>query len=421
MSMTEPKLLIEPPAVRRDRPLFAYVAAACGSRLGDAAWLVALGWTAVHLLSPAAAGLVVAIGTLPQAALMLVGGLAADRFDTRRVLVLGELGRAVVLVIGALAWTSDLPRAAVLVAVAASLGAIAGITTPSSATMLKQLVRTDDLPVPGGWLQVGGRLGQLSGAPLGAFVVVHSGLTSAMLINAATFTILALVIARVSPRFALPRSAESPTAALRDGFALLRRPGTVRSLALGVSSLNVFVAPIFVLGLPLRVSSAGWSPGWLGAAEAVFAVAAIGGSLAAIRWRPDRMAHAGFMTLIVQSVGLALTGVAWQPTLILGCALIGATAGIASVWISAAMLAAIPPSHLGRISSVTTLGDLLLIPIATPAFGFLAAHATLPVATLACGLGMGTLCLALGTRPAIRTLTLSAPEPSTTSPVVAPA
>ena len=57
------------------------------------------------------------------------------------------------------------------------------------------------------------------------------------------------------------------------------------------------------------------------------------------------------------------------------------------------------------MSSVTVLGDRALGPVALPAFGALAAGASLATATGLFGLAMGLLCLTLATRPAVSRLT----------------
>jgi hypothetical protein len=74
------------------------------------------------------------------------------------------------------------------------------------------------------------------------------------------------------------------------------------------------------------------------------------------------------------------------------------------VWLSAAFIRAIDPAHLGRVSSVTSLGDMTLVPLSVPALG-LVVHATdILTATLVFGLSMSALCLWFATRRAIRTL-----------------
>src|SRR5215213_4098394 len=86
-----------PPPVRRDPMVLAWLAAVGVSWFGDYAWNVALAWTAAHTLSPVTAGVVLGAEMLPQALLVLLGGVLADRYDPRRLLVAGELGQALVV------------------------------------------------------------------------------------------------------------------------------------------------------------------------------------------------------------------------------------------------------------------------------------------------------------------------------------
>ena len=73
--------------------------------------------------------------------------------------------------------------------------------------------------------------------------------------------------------------------------------------------------------------------------------------------------------LVVQGLAIAAVGIGWRPTLVVAMAVLGFTAGAASVWLSAAFIRAIDPSHLGRVSSVTSLGDMTLMPLSVPALG----------------------------------------------------
>jgi MFS transporter, DHA3 family, macrolide efflux protein len=90
--------------------------------------------------------------------------------------------------------------------------------------------------------------------------------------------------------------------------------------------------------------------------------------------------------------------------LVLSMAVLGFTAGAASVWLSAAFIRAIESSHLGRVGSVTSLGDMTLMPLSVPALGAVVRATSVLVATLAFGLAMSLLCLWFATRRAIRDL-----------------
>src|SRR4051812_26977586 len=129
-----------PPPVRRDPMVLAWLAAVGVSWFGDYAWTVALAWTAAHTLSPVLAGVVLGVGLLPQALLVLLGGVLADRVDPRRMLVAGQVGQAGVLLLAALAWSSGLQGASVLLTIAICFGIASGFTLPAGATFIRQIV-----------------------------------------------------------------------------------------------------------------------------------------------------------------------------------------------------------------------------------------------------------------------------------------
>jgi len=404
----EPVLLgPAPPPVTRDRMVMVWVAATTVSWFGDAMWTVALAWTAAHTLSPVLAGLVLGLETLPQAALVLLGGVVADRFDTRRVLVTGQVGQALVMLLGALAWAGGLRGAPTLICIAVAFGITSGLTLPAGMTLARQLVRARDLGTVSGWNQIANRTARLLGAPVGGILVAWRGPAAAMLLNATSFLVVAAALTLVvRARYRLPRSTGEPwLRSLADGLAYLRRTPAARLLVLGLTGLNVFVTPVVVLGVALRVSHSGWGSVWVGVAEGALAGAAIVGSLVAIRRPPRRPARAAFAVLVLQGGAIAAVAVDARAVLVPAMAVIGLTAGLASVWLSGVFQRTIAASHLGRVSSVTVLGDRALVPVALPAFGALAAGASLAAATGLFGLAMGLLCLTLATRPAVSRLT----------------
>jgi DHA3 family macrolide efflux protein-like MFS transporter len=344
---------------------------------------------------------------LPRAALVLVGGVIADRWDPRRVLVAGQVARAVALVLGAVTWRAGYDGAPTLFAIALCFGIASGLTIPAGAALIRQLVATDDLDTVMGWNQISSRVTRLVGAPVGGLVVAWGGPVAAMLLDALTFTVIAVVLmAVVRPRFALPRAEHARWRdSFTDGIGYLRRTPTARLFVVGLTALNVFVTPVTALGLALRVEGSGWGPHWLGVADGALAAGAILGSLVGIRWQPTHAARTAFWTLVVQGLGLAAVGLPTRPGVVLGMAVVGLTAGMASVWLSASFLKAVDPAYTGRVSSVTSLGDMTLMPLSIPLLGALAASAGVLPATVVFGVAMSLLCLWFATRRPIAELT----------------
>jgi MFS transporter, DHA3 family, macrolide efflux protein len=395
-----------PPRVTRDAMVLTWLVAVGLSWFGDYAWNVALAWTAAHTLRPVLAGVVLGAEMLPQAALILVGGVLADRYDPRRLLVAGQIGQAGVLVLGGIAWSAGIRGAPVLLAIALCFGVAAGLTIPAGATLVRQLIAGDDLGTVQGWNQISSRAMRLLGAPAGGILVAWGGIVLVMLLDAATFLAIAVVLGLVvRPRFRLPRAVHDRWRdSFTDGMAYLRDHDTALLFVVGLTALNVFVTPVAGLGVALRVNGSGWGPHWLGIADACLAAGAIVGSLAGIRWRPAYAASTAFRILVLQGFAIAAVGLGSRPTLVAAMAVLGFTAGAASVWLSATFIRVIDPSHLGRVSSVTSLGDMILMPLSVPAFGAVAGHAGVLPATAVFGISMSALCLWFATRKRLRHL-----------------
>ena len=407
-TQTQPELIgVAPPPVRRDWMVITWLVGVAISAFGDAVWIVALAWTAAHTLSPALAGVVIGIEMFPQAVLILIGGVIADRWDPRKVLIAGQVARAAVLVVGALAWQAGYDGAPTLLLIALSFGVAAGLTIPSGMALIRQVVNPDDFGTVMGWNQVSGRVMRLLGAPTGGILVAWGGPAAAMWVDAATFAVIALVLGLVvKVRYRLPRAEHARWRdSFSDGMGYLRRSPTARIFVTGLTALNVFVSPVVALGLALRVDGSAWGPHWLGIADGGLAAGAIVGSLAAIRWQPTYAARNGFLVLVVQGFGLAVVGVPFIPIVLAGMFTVGVTAGLASVWLSGAFLKAVDPAYTGRVSSVTALGDMILMPLSMPLLGALAGWTSVLAATMVFGLSMSVLCLWFGTRRAIATLT----------------
>src|SRR4051794_34404277 len=162
---TPPELLgAAPPPVRRDPMVLVWISSVGLSWFGDYAWNVALAWTAAHTLPPVLAGAVLGAEMLPQALLVLVGGVLADRYDPRRMLVAGQLGQAAVLMLGAIAWSTRISGAPVLLGMAIAFGVASGLTMPSGMTLVRQIVAGEDLGTVLGWDPISDRAMRLLGA-----------------------------------------------------------------------------------------------------------------------------------------------------------------------------------------------------------------------------------------------------------------
>ncbi|MDY0982624.1 MFS transporter [Microbacterium sp. CFBP9023] len=408
MTAADPVQLVEPPAFRRDHRVHAWILVKALSDAGDALWTIALAWTAVQTASPAVAGLIVAAGTLPRAVVLLFGGMIADRADARRVMMLFNAARVGVLVTVALWVLSAPPTVGVLLLAAIAFGVCDAFYEPSAGTVARQLVRAADLPSYGALSQTASRLGTMAGAAVGGVIVASAGLVGSAAVNAVTFTVvIAFIAIWLRPRFLLARADRQ--SALRDiagGFAHLGAHPTTRTLVIALSGLNLAVGPAVGIGLALRAHDEGWGAPAVGLFEALLGLGAAIGAVSVARWRPRREARAGFRALMLQ--GMAIVALGWGPAWSVGVAafVIGATAGYASVLLSATFSATVDTAYLGRMSSITRLGDDCLMPLAMAAFGLLASTTALWVPFALFGGAMTASMVAPLANPAFRSMSL---------------
>ncbi|MDD9349194.1 MFS transporter [Mumia sp.] len=367
------------PPFARDRMVHGWFVVKGVSDAGDAAWIIALAWTAVQLASPAVAGLVVAAGTLPRAAALLVGGAVADRFDVRRILTVTTAARVLVL-LGTIAVAVLAGESIALLAVAAiGFGLCDAIFEPAAVTLGRHLVREDDLSAYGGASQTSARLGAMTGAAIGGGLVAFGGLTVSAALNAITYLgVLGYLAVALRLRFPMPRMDPAPVLrAIGEGFGHLRTTRTTRTLVITLSGLNLAVGPALGLGLALRVRDAEWGAGTLGVLQALVACGALVGGAVMIRWQPHRPAPLAFTLLVVQGLAIVLLA---TPTVLVtatSCVIIGLTAGAASALLYAVFVRSVAPQFLGRLGSIQRLGDDCLMPAAMATFGAVAGGVSL--------------------------------------------
>ncbi|MFG1908563.1 MFS transporter [Kribbella sp. NPDC048928] len=363
----------ELPPLSRDRRVQAWILSGALSEAGDVAWYVGLAWSAAQIASPAGAGLVMGIGALPRALFLLFGGALADRLDARRTMIVANFGRIVVLVAAALVVASRGVSLPLLLTVAVLFGAVDALYNPAAGTLPRRLVRSDDLVSLAAGRQLANRLAVFAGAPLGGLLVAHGGLGTVMIADAISFGAIALALALVvRPRF--PRPAPSGHSIRRDlvaGFGYLRRDRVARTLVIAFFGLNLCVGPVLAVGLVQRTHLDGWGSAALGWFQACSGICAAVGAITAMRWKPRRPARTGLLALILQAAGCVMVGSVPRLAVFVAMGMIGFTAGLASAYLSGAFQQTIEPAYLGRTSSIVSLSDEALMPVAMTAFGAL--------------------------------------------------
>jgi MFS family permease len=170
------------------------------SMLGSQFSLVALPWLVLQLTGdPLALGIVLALGGIPRAAFILLGGAIADRFSPRTILVLCDWINFVLSALLALLVFTGLMQVWMLYVFSLITGLLAGFVMPAASSVLPVLVPENDLQAANsismGTQQLTAFAGPaLAGLIIGAYSKSVEGVAVAFTVDAITFAICAIML-----------------------------------------------------------------------------------------------------------------------------------------------------------------------------------------------------------------------------------
>jgi MFS family permease len=369
-----------------NRPLVRLLGGEFISSIGDWLYLVAL-LVVVYQESadPVLLGVVGAARVLPYVLLSIPAGIVADRFDRRMILLVTDVARGVIMLAlaGLVAFDGPLWAIVGLAVLATCFSCFFG---PTIGAYLPSLVRDErELgPANSAWSTLD-NLAFVIGPAVGGLLIAFSGLAWAFLINAISFSFVAIVLWRLPSTRATPEREPSTVAAAPDGAAKPRRFDAIRPHALPLAGLVVIDAAAgFVFG-GLGVLTVILAVDQLGAGEAgtgyLNAAVGVGGIIGALGSGAFVVRPGLRIPLVIGSIGLAVGVAALGLTKSLGLAL-------------AAMAVASAGSLLTEVVSTTIFQRIIPDSIRGRALGAIATISTLAYAA-------GSLVLPIGADPRV--------------------
>ena len=329
--------------------------AVSASELGDSLHYIALMWFAFDV---GGAGGVIAVrlaDSIPAFLFGLHGGLAADRFSRKRLMISSDLVRAIVLVPVAIAGlTGDLPLWGLVVA-SFVLESATSFFAPAYGAMIPTLVDRANVQRANALVQSTTQALSIGGWALAAAFLTFMPVSVFFGVNAASFFVSAALLARVRHGGEHDRHGEAPR--LRAGLAALRpRP----MLAAGVVALGVAVtitAGTWIGGVPklvrdtLHHGAGGFSLLMVG-----YAAGSIVSGLLLARLPIRHKARASLLAWAMYLPGYGLIALAGSLPLAIAGAFFAATGQSTSVvLINSAAQEEVPDHVLGRVLGVISL------------------------------------------------------------------
>lgn len=358
------------------------------SRLGDQFYFVALPWLVLRISDTAHAAASLALVSGVSAAMLglftLTGGVLADRYGPRALMLGSDVARLItVSVLAALALLST-PPLWVLILLAALLGIAGGLFYPASMAMVPLLVPGEDLQAGNSFEQLTLQVSNFVGPGVAGVVLGATRLALGFVIDAVSFvvSVVSLMLIRLPRRARDAQAATKPAEQKRGGglrdlgeaFRFIRSSRFLFTL-LGLSLLANFAANgLFEVALPLLLKQ--WvgldgGPRALGLVVGGFGLGSVIGAVTA-----------GAATKLRHKTIIAIMTLLPVAALIAGGPLLGGVLPLAGTYVAMGMLIAlsnvlfitliqqaIPMEMMGRVMSFVMLGSFVGTPLSIAAYG----------------------------------------------------
>jgi MFS family permease len=355
------------------------------SVLGDRITPVAIAFAVLSLGSATDLGLVMAAGGVPFLLFALAGGVVADRVGRRRVMLLSDVLRALSQALVATLLLTGSAEVWMLAALSFVYGMSAAVFMPALVGLIPQTVGSPRLQEANALLALTRSVANVAGPALAGVIIAVSGSGEAIAVDAGTFAVSALCLARLRPQTVADEPEVEPEpflAGMRAGWHEVRSRAWLSWGLVAMSTYHVFVLPaVFVLGPALANRELDGPSSWA-TIIACFGVGSVIGNVLAMRLPLPRPV---FMAAV------ALVGASTQ-AVIIGSGL--GTAGIAALELLAGVFVAlfftlwdlsiqeqIPPRAVSRVSAYDFSVSVGLMPLGMAVCGPIAdaigLHATL--------------------------------------------
>lgn len=411
------------PAVLREERQFArYFYGQALSMVGDRISFVIMPFAVLSIDGTDAAdvGLVSAATLVPFLVFALAGGVWADRLPRQRVMLASDLVRFVTQALVAALLLAGVAQVWHLVVLMAVFGTADAFFAPAAGGLMPLIVGPERLQEANALRGLVMSTGLVAGPALAGGLILLVGPGGAIALDALSFAVSAVFLARLTPRAVDPADAPQGGffAQLREGFAEVASRTWVWATLGALSVYHIVVLPsVFVLGPVLSEQEFGGAAAW-SVVVAAFGVGSIVGDVIAMRVRISRPLVIAAAALAVASCQALIIGAG--PTIPVIAALEAVT-GVAvslafTLW-ETSLQANVPQAALSRVTSYDYLLTAGLMPLGLAVAGPVAQTFGLRPTLYGMTLLAVPVALALLAVPAVRRMRPPEPVPQ---PVAAP-
>lgn len=327
---------------------------------------------------------------IPGLLLMLYGGLTADRYDRRTIMVVTQVALMVIALFTGLLVALVVIEFWMIVAISVLVGVAQAFDMPAQQALVPSLVQPREIPQAVALNQVIFNGSRLLGPALAGLLIAVAGLSSAYFANGISYiaVIVSLILLRL-PRFVPQASAVrgSAASAIKQGLGYVWQSPMLRSV-MGMSAVtSFFIMPcLAVFSAPYVKDALNEGTGLSAVVWAMTGATSMFGAFAMLWVAPARRGAALLGCIVLQAVALVTlmaTAVAVVAVVAFGCL----SLGMGLVFgLNATTIQQVTSDQIrGRVMSVSGLTFSGVMPLATILVGALTEISGVRAVYGACG------------------------------------
>lgn len=200
----------------------------CGSSIhavSQGMQFLVLAWLVLEVTgSKTQLGVVLFFYGVPNVGLLVVGGVIADRFERKRLLMAIQTTVGGVILALAVLYGAGLVQIWHIYAAGAALGVLQALNQPARVTLLSDLVEDSALLDAIASFNLAVHLGRIGGPPVMGLVIDTFGIAASLYLNASLYVLSILCLSRLRPmKRATPRGRDPLLRNLVEGFVEIRK------------------------------------------------------------------------------------------------------------------------------------------------------------------------------------------------------
>jgi MFS family permease len=236
-------------AIYKNKSFLFYWISTWISSLGDTIFVIALTWLLVEKTqSPAVVGTYLLILGASKLVFVLIGGAIVDRVNPKKLLIISNLLRALVIVLALVVLFLNKEAIWIFYIIGAVFGMVDSIAEPAGISFRTRIVDKEYYTQSMGMLMTAGNVSAVIGPMIGAGLVALGSTNFAIMINAVTFLVSALLLLAVKEvQEEVEATADEPMwKSVKEGFHYFLTTPIITTMAVFAFFANAAVGATFV-------------------------------------------------------------------------------------------------------------------------------------------------------------------------------